>query len=408
MRLLYTFFIRIYYLIVFLVSFFDKKAKQWINGRRNVEYPIIGKQHKLIWFHTASLGEFEQSRPVIEALKKDNPDIKILLTFFSPSGYEVRKNYDKADFVFYLPADTPGAVSKFLNSFNPTAAVFVKYEYWYNFMAGLSRRNIPFYYISAIYRPSQVFFKSYGGWFRRHLKMAEHIFCQDKKSAALLQSAGIGNVSVAGDTRFDRVADVTANPQPVREIEGFAKDARVILGGSTWPPGEDILSEYLKTAPKDVKMIIAPHLVDNEHIDATVRRFEKHGVIRLSEFTADFDGRVLIIDGIGFLMHLYRYCAIAYIGGGFGDGIHNILEAAAFSKPVIFGPRHIKFREAVELISLGGGFAVNNGDEFDRIAGKLLSNDDYLKEVSGIAGNYVAGNTGATELILSELRRDVL
>ncbi len=405
MRLLYTFFIRIYYLVIVLAAPFNAKAKQWLRGRKSQKFPTK-TEGETLWFHAASLGEFEQGRPVIEALKKKEPELKILLTFFSPSGYEVRKNYEYADYVFYLPLDTPAEARRFVELFNPKFAVFIKYEYWYNFLKVLKNKDIPYYFISAIYRPGQIFFKFYGAWFRKHLKSAAHIFCQDERSAALLGAAGIANHSVAGDTRFDSVAAVKEKALEVNKVKAFAEGARLLLAGSSWPAGEKIIATFMEKAPEDVKVVIAPHIVDKQHIDEIVKLFSPYKPLLFSQTDKETDfthSRVLIVDSVGFLMHLYRYCHIAYIGGGFGAGIHNILEAAAFSKPVVFGPRYHKFNEAKDLLDLGGAFSVKNAADFEEVIGKLLSDSDLYRMASSVADAYVREKTGAAALIAGKL-----
>ena len=406
MRFLYTIFIQFYYFIVLVVSPFNSKAKQWIAGRKMTIFPPVSKDEKIIWFHAASLGEFEQGRPVIEFIKRNHPEYKILLTFFSPSGYEVRKNYSQADYIYYLPLDTPKNAVGFLNHFHPEMVIFIKYEYWYNILNQLSVFNIPYYFISAIYRPGQIFFKNYGGWFKKHLQTANHIFCQDEKSELLLNSVGIQNITIAGDTRFDRVLDVTSNPKNIEEVEEFCHGSQIIIVGSSWGPEEIILKEYLQTAPEDVKLIIAPHLIDKQHIDKILTLFQPFNPLLLSEVKSSTnysESRALIIDAIGFLMHLYQYGKIAVIGGGFGKGIHNILEAATFGNPVLFGPNYEKFNEAKELIKLGGAFSFSDEKEFKNLMDNLLNSEKNYQAASAIAKNYVIEESGATGKIVAEL-----
>ena len=406
MKFLYTIFIRIYYLIILIASPFNPKAKQWITGRRKPDFPSVSKGEKIIWVHAASLGEFEQGRPVIEFIKKNYPEYKILLTFFSPSGYEVRKNYSEADYVYYIPLDTSKNAVHFLNHFHPEMAIVIKYEYWYNFLNQLSVFNIPYFFISAIYRPGQIFFKNYGGWFKNHLQGAKHIFCQDEKSKILLISVGIQQVTLAGDTRFDRVLDVTSNPKKVEAVEAFSRKGRIIIAGSSWEPEEIILEDYLQTAPEDVKLIIAPHLIDKQHIDKILTLFKSFNPFLLSKTDSNTnysEARVLIIDAIGFLMHLYQYGKIAVIGGGFGKGLHNTLEAATFGNPVLFGPNYEKFNEAKELIKLGGAFTFSDKKEFKDLMDNLLNSEKNYQEASAIAKNYVIEKSGATGKIVAEL-----
>ena len=406
MRILYTLFIRKYYLLILLFSLFNDKAKLWINGRKNQGFAKLGATQNLIWIHASSLGEFEQGRPIIELIKSRYPSKKILLTFFSPSGFEARKNYKKADFVYYLPLDTNRNAKEFLDTFKPELAIFIKYEYWYNFLNELIIRNIPYYFVSSIYRKNQLFFKSWGFWFRKHLAKANHIFCQDENSKFLLESIGILNVTVAGDTRFDRVNQVCSHPPHVDFISDFALNYKTILAGSSWPADEIILKNFMEDADSDIKLILAPHNIDKEHIESIFKLFEKYKPQLFSETNSDKknrQSRVLIIDSMGMLMHLYQYCKIAYIGGGFGAGIHNILEAAVFAKPVIFGPKYQKFKEAIDMISLGGAFSINNFNEFSKIANNLLDNQNAYDEASSIAKKYVNDNLGASEKIVDKI-----
>lgn len=406
MRFFYTLTLWLYVLVINIISPFNHRAKLWVNGRKKTDKPIISPSDKWIWIHAASLGEFEQGRPLIELIKTTNPDIKILLTFFSPSGYEVRKNYPYADFIMYLPADIPSKVNNFLNYFKPEMAIFIKYEYWYNFINQLVKRKIPFYYVSAIYRQNQIFFKPYGAWFRNHLSKTNHIFCQDIASVDLLNSIGISQSSVSGDTRFDRVAEVTSHPEEFLNILDFIKNSWPIVAGSTWPADENFLLNLMPSLPSHVKLIIAPHLVDADHISQLVLKFSNYQPRLWSSFTAENilnESRVLIIDKIGILMHLYQYSKLAYIGGGFGAGIHNTLEAAAFSKPVIFGPNFSKFKEANDLISNGAAFSFSDGDSLTMIVSRFVSDDKFRSEAAQIAGDYVHNNIGATAFILNKL-----
>lgn len=405
MRFLYTFGIRVYIVIIRLVAPFNQQAKKWITGRRSQLLPKTESSDKWIWIHAASLGEFEQGRPVIEDIKRKYPAYKIVLTFFSPSGYEIRKNYPLADSILYLPTDLPANARKFINHFKPRFVIFIKYEYWYNFINQLFKSKIPYYFISAIYRPSQPFFKFYGNWFRKHLANANRIFCQDKESELLLNSYAISNVTVSGDTRFDRVYDVTSNPEKIEKIDQFAKNKKIIVCGSTWPADEVILYKFLNQFHSEVKLIIAPHLVDKEHIDEICAHFGNYNPQLFSEInTMDLsNSKVLIIDQIGLLVHLYNHAHFAYIGGGFGAGIHNILEAAAYSKPVIFGPNYHKFREAKELIALGAGFPISDETDLIAVGKSLIYNEQKYNEISVIAGEYVRSKVGASKQIMEFL-----
>jgi len=357
---------------------------------------------RYVWFHAASLGEFEQGRPVIEQLKREKPETKILLTFFSPSGYEIRKNYAGADIVSYLPLDVPGNAWYFVNLVKPSKAIFIKYEFWPNYLLALQAENIPVVSISAIFRPEQVFFKDYGKWYKKLLLTFQHIFVQDKFSKELLQAHGINNVTVAGDTRFDRVYDLYQQAKQLPLIEEFVKGAeKVIVAGSTWPKDEELLVQYLRLHP-DVKLIMAPHEVHNSHI-AEISKLLDGKFVRYSDATAENvkSTNCLVVDIIGILSSIYRYANVTYIGGGFGVGIHNTLEAAVYGLPVVFGTNYQKFREARELIAVGGAFSISNyvtlEAQFD-----LLQKDNSAGK---IAGEYVKSNTGATEMILKQLKQ---
>lgn len=355
---------------------------------------------RYVWFHAASLGEFEQGRPVIEQLKREKPETKILLTFFSPSGYEIRKNYAGADIVSYLPLDVPGNAWYFVNLVKPSKAIFIKYEFWPNYLLALQAENIPVVSISAIFRPEQVFFKDYGKWYKKLLLTFQHIFVQDKFSKELLQAHGINNVTVAGDTRFDRVYDLYQQAKQLPLIEEFVKGAeKVIVAGSTWPKDEELLVQYLRLHP-DVKLIMAPHEVHNSHI-AEISKLLDGKFVRYSDATAENvkSTNCLVVDIIGILSSIYRYANVTYIGGGFGVGIHNTLEAAVYGLPVVFGTNYQKFREARELIAVGGAFSISNYVTLEAQFDLLLKDNNAGK----IAGEYVKNNTGATEMILKQL-----
>lgn len=409
---LYTLGIHLYALLVELLSFFHKKARMMRFGQwktNGILREKIDKNAKYIWFHASSLGEFEQGRPMIEKIKKDYPGYKILLTFFSPSGYEVRKNYNGADVVCYLPFDTPFKVKKFLNLANPAVAIFIKYEFWVNYLTELKKRNIPTYIISAIFRPEQLFFKWYGKPYRKVLNCFDHLFVQDKQSKELLAQYDIINVTVAGDTRFDRVQDVFKATKQLPLIEQFTLNKKgekvtTLIAGSSWLKDEEIFVPYFNKHP-ELKLIIAPHEINREHlldIDALLKRPS----IRLSEANSDnITGKdCLIIDSFGLLSSIYRYGDIAYIGGGFGAGIHNTPEAAVYGMPVIFGPKYQKFKEAKDLIAVGGGFTINDDKSFYTLMENLLSDHNTLSTAGKAAGNFIKNNTGATEHILKELK----
>jgi len=405
MGLIYNIGIYFYGAFIFLASLFNKKARMLRKGQQQA-FAQLKKQIEpnacYVWFHAASLGEFEQGRPVIEQLKREKPETKILLTFFSPSGYEIRKNYAGADIVSYLPLDVPGNAWYFVNLVKPSKAIFIKYEFWPNYLLALQAENIPVVSISAIFRPEQVFFKDYGKWYKKLLLTFQHIFVQDKFSKELLQAHGINNVTVAGDTRFDRVYDLYQQAKQLPLIEEFVKGAeKVIVAGSTWPKDEELLVQYLRLHP-DVKLIMAPHEVHNSHI-AEISKLLDGKFVRYSDATAENvkSTNCLVVDIIGILSSIYRYANVTYIGGGFGVGIHNTLEAAVYGLPVVFGTNYQKFREARELIAVGGAFSISNyvtlEAQFD-----LLQKDNSAGK---IAGEYVKSNTGATEMILKQLKQ---
>jgi len=406
MKLLYNLGIMIYSLAARLISPFNSKAKLWTDGRKGWEALLrenIGPDNKNIWIHCASLGEFEQGRPLIEAIKKARPEFKIVLTFFSPSGYEVRKNYSVADHVCYLPADTPGNARKFISLVNPAAVIFVKYEFWDNYTSAIKKNGIPLYLISGIFRVNHHFFRWYGGFFRKILFRFSHIFVQDKQSMDLLKRTGIENVSVAGDTRFDRVVMIADSAKDIPQIEQFKGEERMFLAGSSWRQDEEIIARYINLYPQKMKWVFAPHEIDKPNIDRLEKLFSSE-VARFSGFTDRSAGaRVLIIDNIGMLSSAYRYASIAEIGGGFGKGIHNVLEAACWGIPVLFGPNHKKFREALELLSLDGARSFSSFEEFSEIIDNWLSDKNEYSKSAGNALKYVRENTGATGKILSKL-----
>jgi len=406
MEFIYNLCILIFILATRLLAPFNLKVKLWSDGRKKWEsklYDSIKSDAKNIWIHCASLGEFEQGRPLIEAIKKRRPEYRIILTFFSPSGYEVRKNYNYADYVCYLPADTPRNARKFISLINPSAAVFVKYEFWNNYISILQRNAIPVYLISGIFRQGQHFFKWYGAFFRKILFRFSHIFVQDSKSADLLRGIGIVNVSIAGDTRFDRVIKIADSAKEIPQIELFRKCEKLFLAGSSWRQDEEIIARYINTHPDKMKWIFAPHEIEK----ANILRLEKlldTSVVKFSEFTLKkADARVLIIDNIGMLSSAYRYAFIAAIGGGFGKGIHNILEAACWGIPVIFGPNFKKFNEAVELTKLEGAKCFTSFEEFSAIVDKWLFDTRAYELSSHGAAEYVKGKAGATEKILGKI-----
>jgi 3-deoxy-D-manno-octulosonic-acid transferase len=407
MQWIYGIIIRLYYFSILVVSPFHSKAKAWLIGRKNLQERLrnaIQGQKNLIWIHCSSLGEFEQGRPVIEEYRRRNSDQKILLTFFSPSGYEIRKNYQGADWIFYMPLDIRSNVKWFLEIVQPQKVIFVKYEFWYNFLNALKQKNIPVYLISAVFRKEQLFFKWYGGWYRKILGFFTHIFIQNENSFDLLKSINVHPISIAGDTRFDRVYEIAENGKEIPEAVIFSKGSKIIVGGSTWPEDEEILIPFINKQITGVKFIIAQHEISENRLSKFEKSIESK-VVRFSKATASEleNAQVLLIDNIGMLSSLYKYGKIAYIGGGFGKGIHNILEAAVYGLPVFFGPNYQKFAEANELISQKGAFSITDYKEFSERITLLLNDTEYYKRTSLISKNYVVDRTGATQKIFSVL-----
>ncbi|MGM0504598.1 MAG: 3-deoxy-D-manno-octulosonic acid transferase [Bacteroidota bacterium] len=401
--------IHLYYFVVLIASLFNRKAKLWIRGRKKLLKTIesrVSRESKTAWFHCASLGEFEQGRPLIEAFKKKYTDFKILLTFYSPSGFEIRKNYQHADDVFYLPLDTPRNAKKFLNLVKPDIIFFIKYEFWYFFLREIYKRKIPLYLVSGIFRKEQRFFKPFNLQYRKMLRFFSHFFVQNEPSEKLLQSIDIKNVTVTGDTRFDRVYAIAKQSKALPLIEKFKNNSGVFIAGSTWKPDEEIIINYYNQTVQKFKLIVAPHEVNAENIERILKLFDTHKkVVKYSEANINNieEADVLIVDCIGLLSSLYRYGDIAYIGGGFGKGIHNILEAATYGIPVIFGPNYEKFQEAVALIQVGGAIAIQNYNDFEHTINRLLSDKNLIHEKGEIASTFVKQKTGATEKILNTI-----
>lgn len=408
---MYSLIIHLYAFFIELISPFHKKARlmrlgQWkTNG---ILREKIDRNAKYIWFHASSLGEFEQGRPLIEKIKAEHPEYKILLTFFSPSGYEVRKNYGGADVVCYLPFDTPYRVKKFLDLSKPVMAIFIKYEFWDNYLSELKRRNIPVYIVSAIFRKEQLFFKWYGGMYRKVLSYFTHIFVQDDASRELLSKYGVTNVSVFGDTRFDRVQDVYKNTKQVPMVDLFVNNNRsdnqlTMVAGSSWQQDEEVYLNYFNEHP-ELKLIIAPHEIHKDHL-MHIESMLKRPSIRLSEATEkDIKGKsCLIVDSFGLLSSIYRYGDLAYIGGGFGAGIHNVLEAAVYGIPVIFGPKYQKFKEARDLLQVGGAFSITDEKTFESKMEELSTYRDLLEAAGAAAGDFVKSNIGTTNRIIASI-----
>ena len=426
MRLIYTIGIWFYTLGIRIAAMFGhSKASLMVRGWRDCLKADTGNTEtikhssnqaiKTAWFHAASLGEFEQARPVLEAYRERHPEARIVVTFFSPSGYEVRKNYALADRVLYLPPDLPREVRRFVDSYRPTVAFFVKYEFWYNYLEALHKRHIPTYIFSAIFREGQYFFRSWGGWYLRQLRDCfGHLFVQNEASKLLLEGHGLQRVSVAGDTRYDRVHQIAQEAKPNAVVEQWLSaqpKGKTLVMGSSWEPDETLVSRYLQEENPALNLIIAPHVISEEHLRKIEQLFP--GSVRYSVLKNQTNQNTpnnlnilrstLIIDNIGLLSQLYRYADVAYIGGGFGAGIHNILEAVAYGKPVLFGPRYTKFQEACDIIDLGGGWSHTDYTTFVRNLTPLLSDPTAYARAAQACHGLMQRNLGSTELILNTL-----
>ena len=407
---MYSIGIYLYALIVRLVAAFGhRKARAMVRGQHDTWRILrekIDPNERYIWFHAASLGEFEQGLPLIERLRREHPSRKILLTFFSPSGYEVRKDYKGADVVCYLPFDSPTAARRFIKLARPEMAFFIKYEFWRNYIDVLFKKSIPIYSVSSIFRPGQIFFRWYGRKYARCLRRITHFFVQNERSVELLRSIGVtDNVTIVGDTRFDRVIDIRniAKSLPIVEQFAQAQDGApqpfVLVAGSSWQPDEDILLDYINRHP-EIRLVIAPHVVNDTHIQEIEQKLTTPA-LRYSKATLENvqNYRVLIIDGYGLLSSIYRYATVAYVGGGFGVGIHNVPEAAVYGIPVIIGPNHQRFAEAVALIENGGCKNIENAEDFTTIMDDFLENPSHITAAGSAAGHYINQNAGATPVI---------
>ena len=426
--MIYNIIIYIYLLGVAVYSLFNKKVRKMWRGERaafGVLKEKVDPKAKYVWFHAASLGEFEQGRPLMERLRREHPEYKILLTFFSPSGYEVRKNYEGADIICYLPLDTPINAIRFLRAVRPVMAFFIKYEFWYNYLHILKHRHVPVYSVSSIFRPDQVFFRWYGSQYGRVLNCFTHFFVQNEQSRELLAKIGITCVTVAGDTRFDRVLQIKEQAKQLPIVEEFVRgyvgagargcedsnsryEGRVFVAGSSWPPDEDIFIRYFREHP-EWKLIIAPHVIDEAHLQQIEQKLEGWHVKR---YTASSNqtpppseglGEALVIDCFGLLSSIYHYADVAYVGGGFGVGIHNLLEAAVWDLPVFFGPNNLKFQEAQGL-KKGGGFEISSYEDFAAQMDRFANDSDYLHAEGKKAGQFVKGLAGATDIVLSSIQ----
>lgn len=390
--------------------FGNEKAKQLVKGRTETwkKLQTYDNSQKSVWIHAASLGEFEQGRPIIEAIREKYPQKKIVLTFFSPSGYEVRKNYALADLICYLPADGPMNARKFIEAINPEKVIFVKYEFWHFFLASLKKYNIPTYGVSVIFRKQQAFFKWYGAWFRDMLKCFKHLYIQDQTSASLLDTIGISNYTVAGDTRFDRVRKIAQSSANVDIAHRFVEGAQMVMvAGSSWELDEDVYLPYFLNSNNQkngkLKLIIATHEVDATRVEKLKNRIGESAFFYTNPPTDPENYMVMIVDTIGLLSAIYKYGQVAYIGGGFGKGIHNTLEAATYGMPVIFGPNYKKFKEAVDLIACGAGYCVGSENDFNQIMTQLCSDEARLKQSGVEADAYVKSMCGATDKVMHDL-----
>ncbi|MDA6072257.1 3-deoxy-D-manno-octulosonic acid transferase [Flavobacterium sp. AC] len=406
MLFLYNLVISIAGFFLKIVALFSPKIKLFVEGRKNVFHILeekIKPSDKTIWFHAASLGEYEQGLPVIEKIKEKYPDHKIIVTFFSPSGYEVRKNNTVADVTVYLPLDTKNNAKKFLKLANPELAFFIKYEFWLNYLKELETSKTPTYLISGIFRDNQMFFKWYGSFYRKALKAFTYFFVQNESSKEKIERIGFHNVIVSGDTRFDRVNAILERDNSLDFIENFKNNQPVIIIGSSWPKDEALLIEYINQAPDNVKFIIAPHNIKADQITSLKSEIKKSTVLFSEKKDLDLSGfNVFIIDTIGLLTKIYSYGTIAYVGGGFGNpGIHNILEPATFGIPIVIGPNYSTFAEAIQLVALGGCIVISDTNELKQNLDRLLSDENFLKEKSQICKTYIQDNKGATDTIMN-------
>jgi len=393
---------------VAIASCFNKKVKKMWAGERQAIKVLrekVDPNARYIWFHAASLGEFEQGRPLMEYLRKTHPEYKILLTFFSPSGYEVRKNYEGADIICYLPLDTIRNARRFLRAIKPVMAFFIKYEFWYNYLHILQHRGVPTYSVSSIFRPDQIFFQWYGKGYGRVLKCFTHFFVQNIESKNLLGKLDIHDVEVVGDTRFDRVLQIKEASKQLPIVEKFTENtSKVFIAGSSWLPDEEVFLKYFNLH-KDWKLIVAPHVIGEDHLAQIFELLKGRRVVRYTEATEENvkDAEVLIIDCFGLLSSIYHYGTISYVGGGFGVGIHNVLEAAVWDIPVIFGPNNKRFQEAQGLIMAGGGFEINDYQSFRDLMMRFETDEMFLQTSKKHAGEFVKGRAGATEKIMGSL-----
>jgi 3-deoxy-D-manno-octulosonic-acid transferase len=410
LKLLYDIGLKAYEGLLTVAAPFNQKAKLMLQGRENqfekLKQAFAGNTAPVVWFHCASLGEFEQGRPVIEAFKTEFPEYKVMLTFFSPSGYEVRKNYSGADFIYYLPLDSAANARKFISIVQPKLAVFVKYEFWHYYLQELEQNYIPILSISAIFRPEQVFFKPYGEFNRNMLRRFTHIYTQNQSSLELLQTIGITNATIAGDTRFDRVLQTAATIKPIPLVDAFTRSSEVFMVGSSWPVDIEVLLPLIQKYKSTIKFIIAPHEIHESGITTLIQTIGD-GAVRFSQADAATiaNYKVLVIDNIGMLSALYSYGTYAFIGGAFGKGLHNTLEAAVFGLPLFFGPKYSKFQEAVDLVKLGCAMPVNNSEELLTAFEKVHTTHGARQTITDTEKQYVQEQAGATTQIMADIQR---
>jgi 3-deoxy-D-manno-octulosonic-acid transferase len=407
-KTIYNLGIRAYLLGIKAASLYNPKAAKWLQGRKQQKETIndasLSDIQNGIWVHCASLGEFEQGRPLIEAIKNKYPEVPVVLTFFSPSGYEIRKDYDLVNKVLYLPIDLPKKANEFIRAIKPRLAIFVKYEYWINHIEALKQQQIPLILISGIFRENQIFFNRYGKLFLNTLKKFDRLFVQNKDSEKLLLRQGINHVEVVHDTRFDRVNAIANEKKQLPEIQSFCGNNPVMIAGSTWPDDEELLVGYINQDKSEWKYIIAPHEIDDAHIREIGKRLDVPAV-RFTNYKSGMDCKVLILDTMGMLSAVYRYGKIAYIGGGFDKGIHNILEAAVYGIPVLYGPNYKKFNEAVELVQTGGGITISNQRELHEKLNTLKSNEVEREQTGLKASEYVTSRLDGTKLIMDYISK---
>ncbi|WP_437397508.1 3-deoxy-D-manno-octulosonic acid transferase [Flagellimonas lutimaris] len=409
LRLLYNILINIAWFGLKVVALFNAKIKLFVKGRKN-SFPILKEKipsnSKTIWMHVASLGEFEQGLPILERLRTKYPEHKLVLSFFSPSGYEVKKNTIVADVVVYLPMDSNSKVKRFLDLINPELAIFVKYEVWPNYLYHLKKSKVPTILVSAIFSERQIYFKSYGGFMRKSLGTFSHFFVQDEKSKKLLESIGFSNSTIGGDTRLDRVSEILKRNNQLDFMDSFKNNQLCLVAGSTWPEDEEILIDHINNTEEKVKFVIAPHEIKPAHIEKITSALQKRTILYSeidNQNLKDFD--ILIIDTIGLLTKIYSYANIAYVGGGFATGLHNTMEPAVFGIPIIIGPQFEGFKEAKDLVKEGGIIPVSNQDSFNNLMSELLNNPISIKNIGDINSNYINSNKGAADLIMQYISK---